>query len=177
VKTFLAAPTHVRERLQQVIAAYHPDLLAAAARIDLIFVYAEEDEIALSCHGYPADAVIRITSSKERAVGRRDAEIVIDEDRYGESSEAERAALLDHELYHLRVKKDKHGAIEYDEHRRPRLKMRQHDREYGWFDEIARRHGEASSEIRQARSLLHAQGQLYFNLDLAKAPAPDLHGV
>jgi hypothetical protein len=174
VRTYDAAPEDVHARVRRVIQQFHPDLKTSEARIDLIYVYADEDQPALMCHGYPADAVIRITSAKERAIGRGDAEIVIDRDTYKELSAKEQDALIDHELYHLKVKKDRHGIIQVDDHRRPKLNMRRHDREYGWFDEIARRHGEASGEIRQARKLLTQEGQLYFELS-APSEVPDLH--
>lgn len=32
----------------------------------------------------------------------------------------------------------------------------------GWFDEVARRHGDASSEVQQAQKFIDETGQLYF---------------
>lgn len=53
---------------------------------------------------------------------------------------------------------------------RPALKMRMHDREFGWFDEIARRHREHSIEIRQSTRLVEDVGQLYFGFAAGKVP-------
>ena len=48
---------------------------------------------------------------------------------------------------------------------RPKIKLRKHDFQVGWFHEIARRHGEHSVEVRQCRELVSEQGQTYLNLD------------
>jgi hypothetical protein len=175
MKTYDPAPQDVHTRLAALIEKFHPDLKTSTARIDLLFVWAEEGQTPLQCHGYPAQAVVRIIGDKDRVAGRGDAEIVIDRENYQMLSEAEKDALLDHELYHLIVKKDRHGIIQVDDHRRPKMKMRRHDHEFGWFDEIARRHGEHSAEIQQARAFSEVRGQLYLQLDAAPTPAPDLH--
>jgi hypothetical protein len=174
MKSYDPAPAEVYSQLASVIERWHPDLKVSQARIDLLFVYADEGEVPLKLHGWPCQAVVRIIGDKDRVAGRGDAEIVIDKGNYSGLSDAEKDALLDHELYHLKVKKDRHGIIQVDDHRRPKLKMRPHDVEVGWFDEIAQRHGEASAEIRSARALLHSRGQLYFNFS-APAETPDLH--
>jgi hypothetical protein len=64
-------------------------------------------------------------------------------------------AVIDHELTHLVLKKSKKtGAVERDDLDRPKLKMREHDYEFGWFAETAQRFGEDSFEFSQARELL-----------------------
>lgn len=45
---------------------------------------------------------------------------------------------------------------------RPVLKIRLHDQQHGWFDEIARRHGDASIEVQQAKAFADSSGQTYF---------------
>lgn len=75
----------------------------------------------------------------------------------------ERAALIDHEIYHLMPAKDKNQRFKCDDQGRPILKLRKHDHQFGWFDEIARRHGENSGEVRQARDLVAKFGQVYFD--------------
>lgn len=175
MKTYDRAPEDVHALVSHIISQYHPDLKTSEASIDLLYVYADEDQIPLSCHGYPAQAVVRVTSSKERVAGRGDAEIVIDKENYQDLSDAQKNALIDHELYHLKVMKDRHGVIMVDDHRRPKIEMRKHDREYGWFDIIAQRHGEASLEVKQARDLIAGVGQLYFAFPPSTDPVPDLH--
>lgn len=175
MKTFDPAPQSVHSRLSAIIARFHPDLKASGARIDLLYVYADEGQTPLSCHGYPALAVVRIIGDKDRVAGRGDAEIVIAKESYEDMSDAEKDALLDHELYHLVVKKDRHGIIQVDDHRRPKMKMRKHDHQFGWFNEIAKRHGDASAEVQQARAFGQAQGQLYFGFTTEDTEAPSLH--
>ena len=48
------------------------------------------------------------------------------------------------------------GAVLRDEAVRPRLRCLKHDWQFGWFDLIARRHGEHSLEVRQAREMLNS---------------------
>lgn len=165
-KTYHPCPDSVRDRMNAMITKYHPDLKGAGVSIDLVFVSHEEedaDKPALMLHGYACLAVVRRIPLKDRAMGRGDAEIVIDEFRYDELKAKEQDALLDHELYHLVVVKEADGVkVRRDAIARPVLKMRKHDREFGWFDAIARRHGENSNEVRQARLLIAEAQQTYF---------------
>lgn len=159
------APDEVRVRVDALIEKHYPDLKTAGVRIDLLQVSNEDAEPCLKLHGYGAAAVVRIIGTKDRVAGRGDAEILVDCATYEKLKPEARDALLDHELYHLQVKKDKHGALKFDDHGRPVLKMRLHDWQLGWFDEIARRHGEFSMEVQHARALARQTGQLYFALD------------
>lgn len=141
MKTYDRAPEPVYARVRNLIERFHHDLKASEARIDLLFVYADEGQTPLTLHGYSCQAVVRIIGDKDRVAGRGDAEIVIDRENYDGLSEREKDALLDHELFHLIVKKDRHGIIQVDDHRRPKFTMRKHDIELGWFDMIAQRWG------------------------------------
>lgn len=166
MKSYHKAGEDVQDRVTALITKYHPDLLAANVRIDLVFVEDDSDDEnkpALTLHGYACLGVVRKLPVKDRAMGRGDAEIVLDEKRYRKELEAaERDALLDHELYHLVVVKD--GTTpKIDAVGRPVLKIRKHDRQFGWFDEIARRHGKNSNEVFQAQQLMDQAGQTYFN--------------
>jgi len=174
MKTYDPAPQSVHTRLASLIDRFHPDLKASQARIDLLFIWSTGDDAVLRLHGYSCQAVVRIIGDKDRVAGRGDAEIVIDKANWEDLTDAEKDALLDHELYHLIVQKDSYGAIKVDGHRRPKFRMRLHDQQVGWFDEIARRHGDASAEIKHARSLLKQRGQLYFNWT-PETEMPDLH--
>jgi hypothetical protein len=165
MKTYETCPQSVADRVAALIKKSYPDLINCNTKVDLLFVSTNSDGPALCLHGYPCAAVVRALRSKDRAAGRGDAEIVIDRVGYEAMTDLRRDALLDHELYHLEVALDRAQRYKVDGEGRPILKMRKHDREFGWFDEIARRHGENSFEIRQARNLLGEQGQLYFNLE------------
>lgn len=133
-----------------------------------------DTETTLPClkhQGYPAGAVVRITPLKDRALGIADATIVIDRAGWLALSQRQRDALVDHELTHLARKVDKEtGEMVCDALDRPMLKMRKHDYQLGFFDEVAARHGEASPEVRHARRLMEHSGQLYFDFE-ARPPA------
>lgn len=136
--------------------------------------------------GYPAAATIRKTNPKERALGQSDAIITIDRGAWANFDAAERMALIDHELMHLEPVIDawtymtdpKTGELvlrdgevvresctyKYDEHHRPKLRMRLHDVQHGWFIRNAEKWGKASGEKRQAELLADRYGQLLFGL-------------
>lgn len=167
MKTFARAPDSTTERVNAIIAKFHPDLHAVSVRVDCVStVNTDPDEPALLLHGYPCAAVVRVLGSKDRAMGRGDAEIVFDEAGYIAMSDQEKDALIDHELTHLVVKKKPSGRAMLDEHNRPKLEMRLHDRQFGWFDQIAQRHGSASLECKQALGLVLKAKQVYFNFDM-----------
>lgn len=171
MKTYDPASDEVRARVAALIEDRYPDLRVSNAKIDLFFVWADGNQTPLSHVGYAAAAVVRALGDKDRVAGRGDAEIVIDREHYQMLKPAERDALLDHELYHLVVKKDRYGAIKSDEHRRPLLKMRKHTHQFGWFDEIAKRHGSAAAEVQQAREFMKQSGQIYLLFDEVKEQA------
>jgi hypothetical protein len=170
MKTYETCSKSVHERVDALIKKYHPVLHKARVRVEVLAVSTDGDGPALTLHGYACDGVVRKIGTKERAAGRGDAEIVLDRAAFLQMTSRQQDALLDHELYHLDVATEKRtGAPKFDSNGRPVLKLRKHDREFGWFDEIAQRWGEDSGEIRQARRLLSAAGQLYFNFT---PPAP-----
>lgn len=177
MKIYDRCPDEVKERAGALIQKYHSDLKAAEVTIDYLFVSNDGDseEPALKLHGYACYAVVKIVGLKERVKGCADAEIVIDRDKWDGLSAERKDALLDHELYHLEVKRNEEdGSFKVDSHYRPQLSMKLHDRQFGWFDAIARRHGAASIEVSQARSLVEESGQTYFSFlhdDEAGAPA------
>jgi hypothetical protein len=127
--------------------------------------------------GYPAQAVCRLTPIRDRALGIADAVVVIDRANWLTLSQRQKEALLDHELTHLeRVVDEETGKPKFDAVGRPKLAIRRHDRQLGWFDEVARRHGDASPEMRQAKQLVANTGQLYFDFQTPAARVDELHG-
>jgi hypothetical protein len=66
----------------------------------------------------------------------------------------------------LEIVRNKHGAPKKDCVGRPKLKMRLHDQQHGWFNEIAKRHGSASLECQQATRLFLHHKQTYFEFAL-----------
>ncbi len=165
--TYSSAPHEVHDVVSSVMERYHGGLCDAGVTVTVLFAYAPRDSNgdpvgpAIKVHGAPALASIKITSLRDRAAGLADSIMLIDGDRFDELSPEELEALIDHELTHLELKVDDQGAVKRDDLDRPAMKIRPHDWEFGWFDEVARRHGEKSVEVKQARKLAEASGDLY----------------
>ena len=140
----------------------HQPLVDHKVTIDFLFAFAERDakgnrkNDALKLHGYRALGIAKKTSLKDRAKGLADAEILLDGDWWEEATVEQQRALLDHELHHLAAMGDT------DDLGRPLLEMRQHDYHFGWFREIAQRHGAASQERVQAEILMETGGQYFW---------------
>jgi hypothetical protein len=161
MKTYSPAPD-VETCIANIQEEHHPDLDGVS--VSALFVFdTEATEAVLKHQGYPAAAVVRITPVRERALHQADASIVVDRATWLTMSQRQRNALIDHELTHLARAADKEtGQPLFDVLDRPKLKMRRHDHQFGWFDEIAQRHRDASPEVRQAHRLMESSGQLYF---------------
>jgi hypothetical protein len=162
MKTYSPAPD-VHDVLNHIAYEYHIEL--AGVKIATLFAFDDESSLPTLKHqGYPAQAIARIVSVRDRALGMADANIIVDRASWLTLSQPQREALLDHELTHLTRKlDDESGQPLADVLGRPKLAIRQHDHQFGWFDEIAQRHGDASPEVRQAKRLMESSGQLYFN--------------
>ncbi len=162
MKTYSAAPD-ADSCIAKIRKNHHEDLqdLTVAA----LFAFdSESSDSVLKHQGYSADASVRITPLKDRALGVADAIIVVDRASWLVLSQRQREALSDHELTHLlRVVDTESGDKIFDALERPKLAMRKHDHQFGWFDEVAERHGEASPEVRQAQKLMESSAQLYFD--------------
>lgn len=164
------APDDLIQMVRETMHAYCLDLETAQVRVDVLTIASSDEaneEPVLKLHGYPCAAVVRILGPKDRAKGLGDAEIVIDEIQWKELPRATQFALLHHELHHLELVRNPKGKVKHDEYRRPKLKMRLHDRQFGWFDEVARIHGKASMEVRQSTALVLSGKQTYFAFALA----------
>lgn len=175
MKTYSAASTDLWDTIQRMRDQFHPDLKGVTVGALLVFDDENGDQI-LKLHGYYCAAVVSITPLKQRALNVADAIIVVDRSCWLTYSAARRDALIDHELQHLvqvvkeATETDSGGPV-YDALGRPKLTMRKHDHELGWFDEVARRHGDDSMEVKQARELLATTQQLYFDFADKKKPA------
>jgi len=168
MKIYAKCSAEVLAKVSAMIEKFHPTLSGVGIKIACLSVAnTDEDEPALLLHGYPCAAVVRLLGAKDRVRGIGDAEIVFDEAVFNDMEEAEQNALIDHELCHLDVKrKPKTGKPIFDCYKRPALTMKLHDRQFGWFDEVAKRHGSASLECKQAMGLVLSGKQVYFNFDL-----------
>jgi hypothetical protein len=160
-KHYSKAGIDLMNRIERVRKEWHPML--KNVQLGALYVFGEEPEQVLKHQGYPAAAVIKIIGTKERAAGMDDALLVVDQYVYEGLTEAQRDAMIDHELYHLElVIDDKTDKPKFDSLGRHRLSVRKHDRQFGWFDEVAQRHGENSLEVIQAKSIIASTRQLYF---------------
>lgn len=175
MKTYSAASADLTMCIASAQVEYHPDL--DGVRVASLFVFDDESgDPVLTHQGYAAQAVCRLTPTRDRALGVADAVIVVDRANWLTLSQPQKEALIDHELTHLeRVVDDETGKPKFDAVNRPKLAIRKHDRQLGWFDEVARRHGEASPEMRQAKQLITSTGQLYFDFASSPARADQLH--
>lgn len=159
----------VDDLLLKVMKANHPDLAAHKVTVQTVFAVAprrkgtgEPKGPALRHHGYPALAVIARIPAKKRLRGSKDAELTLDGDRWPDLTDEEKWALLDHELEHLQVAKDKDGGPKLDDANRPKLKMRPHDCEVGAFFEVVKRNGRAAPESRAFEGAYREFTQLCF---------------
>jgi len=155
------ADEEVMEVVEKVRKKYYPDLDKAKVKIDVLMISNEDETQCLKHRGRLAYAVIKVISEKDRAKGAGDAEMIIDQAAWDSISEKRRVALIDHELHHLIVELDGDKFVK-DAHGRPKLSIKPHDVEFGWFDEVARRHGFNAMEVRQAHDILIHHGQVYF---------------
>ena len=163
---FQKCPAEIHDIARGILKKHesHAPILKAGVRIDLVFAFADIDEKtqqpkndALSLHGHKALGICKKIGLKERALDRGDAEIALDGDWWNEANDAEREALLDHELHHIEVKQDERGVV-LDDLKRPVIKLRKHDFEFGWFNIVAARNGMFSQERIQARAMLDRAG-------------------
>jgi hypothetical protein len=158
--TYQKAPADIRKQVTAVMKKYHGQLRDAEVIVDVLLasptVDANGDPTgpAIRVHGYAAVAYIRVLSYKDRVIRGFDAEMTLDANRWEVSSDAEQTAIIDHELQHLELVTGADGVVLRDDAERPKLRCRKHDRHFGWFDLVARRHGEDSLEVKQAREIL-----------------------
>jgi hypothetical protein len=117
------------------------------ADVTICFLFARNPEApAIVHHGWPAKALVRVNNLRDRVAGLADVTLILDEQGWQDWSEKHRAAILDHELFHIEVKRNKAGGIKYDDANRPKIALRPHDFQIAGFHEIVRRHGVEAQE-------------------------------
>jgi len=162
--TFAKASEEVESLGKALAINYHLDLESARVKIDYVFAFRdpETEEPALMQKGHRVLGVPSIVNLKNRAKGMGDCEVVLDGDAWNDMTEDQRKAILDHELEHFEVKREKKtGDFLFDDLMRPLLRLRNHDREFGFFDNIASRHGNGSFEIQGLRKMFSEAGGAY----------------
>lgn len=157
--TYSIARHEVPPLVSEIIEGHYPDLAEAGVTVTCMLAHADLDRDgvrtgpALKLHGYPAAAIMKINSAKDRAEGKADATLTVDGDEWTTWTDHERLARVHHEIHHLTVLRDDDGEILLDKALRPRLKLRLHDLVLGGFAEIAKLYGEDSGEAAQAESI------------------------
>lgn len=170
--TYTIADDEQHEALREVMEDHHEDLVRAGLTVSLLVAYPECDDEgepkapALVHQGYPAEMIARVISHRDRARGVEDVSIEIDGEWWAVATESEQFARLDHELTHFELALDESGVVKLDAGGRPKVRLRKHDRQFGWFDEVAERWGQASAEVQQARSFLAGDVRKVYQLDL-----------
>lgn len=171
-KRFDKATGQLLGTIELVMQRFHSRLLeptiAKSVAIDSLVVYGPRNKDgdqtgpAIQVHGRDAYACIRVSKLEERVAGRGDAIMWIDGDNWRSWPEETLIAIIDHELPHLELATEpKTGEIQLDDAGHVKLKLRQHDFQVGWFDEVAERHALHSIEVMQATMLVGSR-QMYF---------------
>lgn len=165
MKLYQEAQQEMLDRLIAIVGKSHEPLEKNNVTIGVLLVREEGDkpQPCLKLHGHPAIAIVSLTPIKHRAKGAPDALIEIDGVCWDDLCETEQDAVLDHELTHLELVLADGGSPKRDGCGRPKLRIRLHDHEYGWFHQIALRHGPASQEVQQYRALYEERHQQWFS--------------
>jgi hypothetical protein len=166
MSTYNPANKEVLDLVDEILHRYeeHEQLVEIGVKLDVLMAYGKENKsgevsAAIKHHGVKAIGLMKRNGLKERVLGHGDALLTIDGNWYATASDAERRALIDHELYHLDLKRDETMAVEVDDAQRPKILLRPHTHEFGWFALIAKRHGQASQECKQMAEIVEVSGQ------------------
>lgn len=170
MSTYEPCPKEVIELANEIMCEFenHKPLLDAKVKIDFVFALSGVNEDgeptgdAIRFHGCKALALARKIGLKDRTMGRGDAEILIDKDYFEDVTLPQKKALLDHEITHLVIRTDEDGAFLYDQLGRPRLSIKPHDYEFGFFKIVAERYGKNSLEVTQCKAMWDSGGQVLF---------------
>lgn len=171
----------VHDLVEEIIEEFHPELKQVEMKIDLLEARATLDDEgfpegpALTHQGYQALGICRIVNYRDRVKGCGDAEIQIDGDWWDDAEPEQQSALIDHELTHIEIVTGEDGRPRLDPIGRPKIKMRKHDRQFGWFDDVAKRWGKNSVEHQQASQVLRKSFRETYQLELGlNGPAAGL---
>lgn len=158
--------------IQEVMKKNHGDLHAEGVTITAMIARSEEGP-AIKVRGCEAAGCIRITKLMERTLGLGDAVMILDGERLDAWSSTRLQAVIDHELRHLMLARNKKtGQIQRDDEGRPKLQIRPHDFEFGWFARTAELYGEDSYEVAQVREIGAAAWVQHFLPGLEIDPDP-----
>lgn len=158
-KIYEKADADVMAILDDVMQEYHPELASLDLAIGVTMVTPNINEKgeptgpAITLHGAPAAACIKLVKIKDRIHNGLDAAIDIDKERWENYSDGERRALLDHELTHLVIVRDGDGVMKTHDDMRPKLAMRPDDFTLTGFHEVIERHGTDAIEFQSIKTV------------------------
>lgn len=154
---YAIANEEINLTIQKVMKENHQELFNEGVTITALIARSENGP-AITVRGCEAAGCIRITKLAERTLGLGDAVMILDGERLDAWTSKRLQAVIDHELRHLVLAKSKKtGQVQRDDQDRPKLKIRPHDFEFGWFARTAELYGEDSYEVSQAREIVSAQ--------------------
>lgn len=161
--SYAKADKAMHRMVDDIAAEFHERLIDHGVTLGVLWAFG-----GLMHQGMPAEAVVRIVGTRDRAAGLPDAQVVIDRDRWDELSGENRRALIDHELAHLLVVLEdfldeaKKPVAKRDDNGRPKLRMRKHDAEVGFFFDVVERHKQHAMESVRFLDLTKRMTQLAF---------------
>lgn len=138
------------EILRKYVDEHHPHLK------DATFAMAWRSALKADKDGIIMLGKAKKASDLDRDLAAYDLLIILNREHWEIFDRAQREALIDHELCHLRVAKDKEGELRTDERGRPVYRMRKHDVEE--FTEVIDRHGVYKNDLeRFAESIIQSK--------------------
>jgi hypothetical protein len=147
----------VLRMIAETMRRNHPALADAEINIAATFVtkLGTEDEVlpTLKHAGASAAAVIRLTRKNQKVYVEHDAEITIDMYHWKDKNQEQRIALLDHELEHVVIARDRRGDPKLDDNGRPKLKLKPDDWTINGFRAVIERNGTNAPEYVTANSV------------------------
>ena len=143
-------------------------------KVIMYFKYGKRDrdgnlkKSALIKNGVPCAAMVRVISPFNRHTDNYDVKIILNGDFWRDLTKEEKIAVIDHELSHIRMIRDREGEpVMIDENSdKVKLGTVKDDIQMWGFNDIIVRHGKNSQELQVLQSLVNRYAPL---LDLDEA--------
>ena len=138
----------------------YADINIFKLKYNLLYAFPNVDDAgnitspAIKNKGVACAAMIKLIKGADKIIKKYDFEIFIDKSLWDEISINEKIAILEHELFHIKFKKDKKGEFKYDEYDRPMLQLKEHDLIFWGFSDIAKKHGDFSIEKKSIKDII-----------------------
>lgn len=153
------------KRMRAVMERCHKALYDADVTFEAVML--TKDKAPVKLHGMDALGTTKVTSLEDRVLGHSDFRMRIDGKNWANMVNADRDGLIDHLMSYLElVVDDETGDTKFDDHHRPRLKMRKPDWSLQGFKAVAGRNGEHAPEVQAACQWKAAYGQMCFEFGL-----------